>query len=209
MIHPHTKLEYISDQVGFGVVAQQPIPKGTVTWVMSKLDRIFSPRQIRGMASVYLPMIQKYSFRDSKGRYVLCWDYGRYVNHSFSPNCLTTAYDFEVAIRDIEVGEQLTNHYGYLNLEPMKLLTDNGNEEQWVTKEDVLKHFPEWDDELRKALKSSESVEQPLSAFLNSRMRKVLKKLQKDPSKMVSIKTCYYEGGTTSKTSERKVEKQL
>ena len=31
------------------------------------------------------------------------------VNHSFKSTCMSTAYDFEIAIRDIYPGEQLTD----------------------------------------------------------------------------------------------------
>jgi len=40
----------------------------------------------------------------------------RYVNHGFNSNCLKTVYDFEIAIRDIQVGKQLTDDYGHLKI---------------------------------------------------------------------------------------------
>lgn len=38
MIHPNTELKFISNQVGYGVVATSFIPAGTITWVLDKLD---------------------------------------------------------------------------------------------------------------------------------------------------------------------------
>lgn len=116
MIHPNTKLKFISKDVGYGVVATAFLPAGTITWVLDKLDREFTPLQIQNMEPLYQEIIDTYTFRNNNGNLVLCWDNGRYVNHSFNSNYLTTAYDFEIAIRDIHVGEQLTDDYGYLNI---------------------------------------------------------------------------------------------
>ena len=42
------------------------------------------------------------------------WDHARYVNHSCDPNCGGTDHCFEVALRDIAPGEQITEDYdGY------------------------------------------------------------------------------------------------
>jgi hypothetical protein len=45
MIHPNTELRFISPEVGYGVVAREFIPKGTITWVLDELDREFTPEQ--------------------------------------------------------------------------------------------------------------------------------------------------------------------
>lgn len=104
MIHPNTELKFISNEVGYGVVATQFIPAGTITWVLDKLDRVFSPVEFQNMESLYQEILDTYTFRNNEGNLVLCWDNGRFLNHSFNSNCLTTAYDFEIAIRDIQVG---------------------------------------------------------------------------------------------------------
>src|SRR5262249_16020897 len=57
------------------------------------------------------------SFVNPVGDLVLCWDLARYVNHSCRPTCLSAGYDFELAIRDIYPGEELTDDYGTLNLD--------------------------------------------------------------------------------------------
>src|SRR5687767_13104511 len=127
MMHPSTELKFINDQIGFGVVATAFIPKGTITWVMDKLDRHLLPSQVESMDELYQDIMEKYCYRDSKGRYILCWDIARYVNHSFCSNCITTAYEFELAVRDIQTGEELTDDYGYLNIsEPFEALPEKG-----------------------------------------------------------------------------------
>lgn len=202
MIHPSTELRLINPTVGYGVVATSFIPKGTITWVMDKLDRSFSEKQIANLGAAYQATLKKYCFRDQKGRYILCWDLGRYVNHSFAPNCLTTAYDFELAVRDIEKGEQLTNHYGYLNLEPMYLLSDDGLSEQLVSPQDLLKHAQEWDVQLHDAFQSVQAVPQVLENYLTDHMRKKIEAITSQKKKIDSIAKCYFDS-SQSKTRRR------
>ncbi|MEQ8926171.1 MAG: SET domain-containing protein [Fulvivirga sp.] len=112
MIHPKTELRFINDEIGYGVVATDFIPKGTITWVLDKFDREFTPDQMQSFEDTYKDILEVYSYRNGNGNYILCWDNGRFVNHSFNSNCFTTPYDFEIAIRDIQPGEQLTDDCG-------------------------------------------------------------------------------------------------
>ena len=79
-------------------------------------------------------IIKKYAYRNQDGKFVLCWDLGKYVNHSFHANCMGTAYEFEIAIRDINPGEQLTDDYGTLNIdEPFECISEEGTERKLFT----------------------------------------------------------------------------
>jgi hypothetical protein len=49
MLHPQTKLGFINDVIGHGVVATHFIPKGTVTWVLDDLDMEFPPEEVDRM----------------------------------------------------------------------------------------------------------------------------------------------------------------
>ena len=53
MIHPDTELRFINDKIGYGVVATKFIPKGTITWVLDKVDRFFTPSQVIQMDPLY------------------------------------------------------------------------------------------------------------------------------------------------------------
>jgi len=152
MIHPHTEIKFISHEVGYGVVATQFIPAGTITWVLDKLDREFTPEEFRKMAPVYQDILETYTYRNNLGNLVLCWDHGKYVNHSFRSNCLTTAYDFEIAIRDIRRGEQLTDDYGYLNITSPFRGVDEGTKRKKVYPDDLLKYHPRVGQRNRKGL---------------------------------------------------------
>ncbi len=96
MIHPNTELRFISREIGYGVVATKLIPAGTITWVYDKLDREFTPDDFAKMEPLYQNILDTYTFRNNKGNLILCWDNGRFVNHSFNSNCLSTAYDLKL-----------------------------------------------------------------------------------------------------------------
>lgn len=193
MIHPDTELRFISPEVGYGVVAKKFIPKGTITWALDELDREFTPKQFHEMDETYKELIEFYSFRNNLGNYVLCWDNARFVNHSFNSNCLTTAYDFEIAIRDIHPGEQLTDDYGYLNIsEPFRGI-DEGTKRKVVYPDDLLRYAPVWDKKLISGLQHFNEVNQPLKKFLKSSVVQKIEKIVNGESEMDSILTCYFD----------------
>ena len=166
MIHPDTELRFISNEIGYGVVATKFIPAGTITWVLDELDREFTPLELQQMAPIYQNILDTYTFRNNKGNYILCWDNGRYVNHSFNSNCLTTAYDFEIAIRDIQPGEQLTDDYGYLNIPLPFRAADEGTRRKIVYPDDLLKYYKVWDNKIKKVFGNIPKQQQPLRPLL-------------------------------------------
>ena len=170
MIHPNTELRFISKEVGYGVVATSFIPAGTITWVLDQLDREFTPADFQKMEPVYQQILDTYTFRNNKGNFVLCWDLGRFVNHSFNSNCLTTAYDFEIAIRDIQPGEQLTDDYGYLNIAHPFRGIDEGTRRKVVYPDDLLKYYKVWDKKIEKVFPRIPELEQPLKELISPEM---------------------------------------
>jgi hypothetical protein len=166
MIHPKTELKFISNDVGYGVVATQLIPAGTITWVLDKLDREFTPMQIESLEQIYKDILDTYTYRNSNGNFVLCWDNGRYVNHSFNSNCLTTAYDFEIAIRDIHPGEQLTDDYGYLNIPRPFRGINEGTRRKIVYPDDILRYYKIWDKKISKVFPRIAKLKQPLKELI-------------------------------------------
>jgi hypothetical protein len=191
MIHPKTELKHINDVVGYGVVATEFIPAGTITWVLDKLDREFSPQQVKEMDPVYQDILDTYSFRNNKGKLILCWDYGRYVNHSFNSNCLTTAYDFEIAIRDIEPGEQLTDDYGYLNITHPFTALDEGTKRKTVYPDDLLKYYKVWDKQLANVFHKIPALVQPLQSLIKPALWAEIVLIANGERKMESILNNY------------------
>ena len=117
MIHPDTELRKVSSEVGYGVFATAKIPRGTITWVLDDMDQIVSQERFGAMPPALQPLVERYCFRDSKGRYVICWDFGRFMNHSCAATTAGIGVLCDVAIRDIEPGEQLTCEYALHNLD--------------------------------------------------------------------------------------------
>ena len=192
MIHPKTELKFISHEVGYGVVATEFIPAGTITWVLDKLDREFSLNEFQAMDPLYQNILDFYSFRNSHGNFVLCWDNGRYVNHSFNSNCLTTAYDFEIAIRDIHPGEQLTDDYGYLNIsEPFRGI-DEWTKRKVVYPDDLLKYYKVWDKKILKVFNNIPKVPQELKPLVTSEMWDEIVAISENKKEMQSIVKNYY-----------------
>ncbi len=202
MIHPKTELKFISKEIGYGVVATELIPKGTITWALDKLDREFDPEKVKELDPMYQEILDTYCFRNNKGNLVLCWDISRFVNHSFNSNCLTTAYDFEIAIRDIQPGEQLTDDYGYLNIDSPFRGVDEGTERKVVYPDDLLKYHKVWDKHLEDAFKQIATCEQPLRSMLSDETWKKSIEISKGASEMDSILNCYFPNGKTKAVSE-------
>ena len=197
MIHPKTELKLISNEIGYGVVATDFIPAGTITWALDKLDREFSPMDFQLIEPVYQTILDTYTFRNNKGNFVLCWDNGRYVNHSFNSNCLTTAYDFEIAIRDIQPGEQLTDDYGYLNIPYPFRGVDEGTRRKVVYPDDLVKYYKVWDKKILKVFGKIISNEQPLRVLIEDELWNKIQRIIEGKEPMVSILSNYYYEQTT------------
>lgn len=193
MIHPHTELQFISEKIGYGVVATKFIPKGTITWALDKLDRTFTPEQIRIMDPLYQKVLDTYTYRNPQGNYILCWDNARFINHSSKSNCVTTAYEFEIAVRDISPGEQLTDDYGYLNLdEPFEVVPEEGTDRTIIYPDDLIRYYHVWDEGLLDAFPRLLLVDQPLLHILDMEIREKAIHIASGREKMNSILSCYF-----------------
>ncbi len=193
MIHPDTELQFINDIIGYGVVAKKFIPKGTITWVQDELDQIFTPEKTQMLSPLMQDYLETYCFTNSDGNRILCWDNAKFVNHSFNPSCMSTAYDFEIAIRDIHPGEQLTDDYGYLNISEPFEVVDEGTERKVVYPDDLLKYHKVWDQKIEENLPAIERLEQPLQKFIPKETWNEFSKVIKGEAKLRSLLTCYFD----------------
>ena len=194
-MHPDTEIQFISEEIGYGVVATRLIPKGSITWVQDELDQVYTPLQISQMQEIARQMIDKYSFRNNKGNFVLCWDKSKYVNHSFRSNCLSTAYDFEVAIRDIYPGEELTDDYGYLNVTEAFKPKDEGTSRSTVYPDDLVHFHKEWDAQLAETFEFIKEVHQPLMPLIPETIQQKLKMIHDGREQLDSLISLYYPDG--------------
>lgn len=145
------------------------------------------------MDQIYQDILDFYTFRNNKGNFVLCWDNGRYVNHSFNSNCLSTAYDFELAIRDIHVGEQLTDDYGYLNIERPFEGIDEGTERKVVYPDDLIHYSEVWDKQLSGVFSKIVEIEQPLGSLLSEDTWSEVKQVITGKKNMKSTRENFYD----------------
>jgi hypothetical protein len=169
MIHPKTTLRFVSPEIGFGVFASGFIPRGTITWVRDPLDQVLSAAQVASLPALYHEMVDKYTFRNAEGNYVLCWDLARYMNHSCQPSCMGTGYGFEVAVRDIYPEEELTDDYATLYLqshESFACRCGTPQCRQWITPADAMTQATQWQSVLREACRAMAQVPQALWPLL-------------------------------------------
>lgn len=193
MIHPDTEVRFISKEKGYGVVAVKFIPKGTITWVQDELDQIFSRERTAAMNPYTRKYLETYSFTNKNGDMVLCADNGKYINHSFNPSCFSTAYDFEIAVRDIHPGDELTDDYGYLNVEkPFKVIDEN-TARKTVYPDDLLNFYKEWDALIKENAPRVLQVEQPLLDLIPKKNWNDFVNAVHKPEQMRSILECYYQ----------------
>jgi hypothetical protein len=162
VIHPHTELRYVNDRIGYGLFATRLVPRGTVTWVHDDLDQIVDPELERRLPRELAGLLEKYSYLEPRGR-VLCWDHARFLNHSCQPNCRSTGFDLEVAVRDIQPGEELTDDYGSLNVDyefdcQCGLAACRGT----IRAADMMRYADVWDREAGSAFALAPTVDQPL-----------------------------------------------
>lgn len=170
VIHGDTELRFVNADIGYGVFATRLIPKGTITWVRDRLDQAFTPADIERMPPAYHDLVHKYSFIDARGKFVLCWDHARFMNHSCEATCLSAGYDFELAVRDIVPGEELTDDYGTLNLEyAFECCCRSSRCRGRIHPRDLLTYAPEWDRAVAEPFALIPSVPQPLWPFLEER----------------------------------------
>ncbi len=192
MIIPCTKVVHINDSKGNGVVATEKIPQGTVTWVFDDLDREIPMDRLKRMSLPCREAILTYSYRNKQGHLIFCWDNERFINHSFKPNCCLTPYKFEIAVKDIEAGEELTNDYGTFNIIAPFTVDSEGSDRSTVYPDDLLRYSDRWDAQLHEAFGRFLHVEQPLRQIFSPGIWKLAESVARGKTAMASIRDCYY-----------------
>ena len=177
MLHPDTMLGSVSPEIGVGIFATAFIPKGTVIYIKDPLEIVVSPDDVRLRDPAMHILVDRYSYMEANGTRVLSWDLAKYMNHSCDANSVSTGYGFEIAIRDIEVGEEITDDYGLLNIErDMACHCGAQNCRGWIRHNDIERYADIWDSMGSEALAHYYYVSQPLKSLMD---RETAKKLQR------------------------------
>lgn len=163
MMHPDTEVRFISHAIGYGVFALRTIPRGTITWMPDPLDQKFTRDEVERLPPLCRQAVYRYKYIDPAGMYVLCWDHGRYVNHSCDPNCLSAGFQFEFAIRQIAPDEQLTDEYCLSNPEePMECHCGSPRCRGRISRDDMQQAMATWDSRVAESFGYIGKVDQPL-----------------------------------------------
>jgi hypothetical protein len=184
MLHPDTELRKINDVVGYGVFATQPIPLGTITWALDPLDQILDLQTALQLENRYNGNLTRYTWVTAKGQRILCWDFGRFMNHSCAANSYGPGgYQFEIAVRDIATDEEITCDYATLNLEEPLLCQCDSSQCRGVVKSDDLEEVASSRDVLiRSAFTRIREVKQPLWQWIASQNKEIDRMLHRPVS---------------------------
>jgi hypothetical protein len=189
MLHPATELRIVAPDIGVGVFATAFIPTGTVVYVKDPLEITIDGDDARMRDPVMGAIIERYSYVEPSGQRILSWDLAKYMNHSCDPNTISTGYGFEIAIRDIEAGEEITDDYGLLNVErEMRCLCGSDGCREWIRPDDLLRNHDRWDSLVYQALTYFYYVEQPLGSLLDGVTRRKLEQFLDTGKGFLSVK---------------------
>lgn len=167
MIHPEIKLQFINDQLGYGIFASKFIPKGTIVWTQCKMDRFYTLEEIQNLPESYWSIINRYVYVTPSGHFVLNWDHARFQNHSCEPNTIALNLHCDVAIRDIEPGEEITADYGTFNLYiDLTCHCKSPSCRHVIKGQDVFEHHGKWDALVEQTISEVGKVSQPLMSYL-------------------------------------------
>ncbi|TAF12221.1 MAG: SET domain-containing protein-lysine N-methyltransferase [Nostocales cyanobacterium] len=194
MLHPNIQLQFINESVGFGLIASQLIPRGTVTWVHDKFDVVITGQEMEHIEEIYKRTIIKYAYRNKHGDFIFSWDNGRFINHSFDSNTISTAYNFDIAIRDIAAGEEITCDYGCFNLPGIvNLLPENSAQRTAITPHDIILYHQIFDKKASQGLAYFDKVEQALKPIIDHEVYQKCVDIAQNKAQIDSILTCYFE----------------
>ena len=100
--------------------------------------------------------------------------------------------DFEIAIRDIKAGEQLTDDYGYLNISYPFRGIDEGTRRKVVYPNDLIKYYKVWENKIKKVFPKILTVEQPLKGVIEPSIWGMIEKITQGDQLLESILSNYY-----------------
>ena len=170
MIHPHTRLEFISPEIGSGLLVTREIPRGTLVWVQDDLDLVLPPASYRQLHPSMQVIVERWGYGDPDGNTVLCWDSGRMMNHSCEPSSLGLGARALVARRTLHPGDHLTCDYAECNLvEDLHCSCGEPSCRRVITAFDLTNLGWERDEEATRLAARAAKVDQPLLALARFR----------------------------------------
>jgi len=189
MIHPDTQVRTVSPLIGNGVFATALIPKGTIVVVRDRFDTVLTQEEFQELPVMLREAMETYLYHDRAGNLVLSWDHARSMNHSCNPKTMLTGYNFEIAVRDIQPGEEITTEYGLLNIQdPYQIHCKCPGCREHLRSDDIDCYGESWDELIKESLLMIPDVTQPLMELLDSATKQRIHEFQRDPSRYSSVK---------------------
>src|SRR3989338_3261498 len=100
---------------GIGLFADEFIKKGTLVQRFEPgFDLIISQDELTKLSEAAKSEFLKYAYKNKEtGKYILCADNTRFLNHSAEPNLTSKDIheEIDIAAKDIQQGEELTVNY--------------------------------------------------------------------------------------------------
>jgi uncharacterized protein len=98
-----------------GLFANQFVPKGTITWQQDPEFDIYLPDNfLEKIPEVIRDEFYGWVYFDySAEKYILCCDNQRFINHSSDNYNIISEPSKDVALRDIQIGEELLCNYNH------------------------------------------------------------------------------------------------
>ncbi len=167
MLHPDTEVKFINKQIGDGIVSTQDIPKGTIICVRDALDIEIPLENPLWHDPRYQHILKTYAYKMSDDTYILEWDNTKYMNHSCNSNTLSIPIQSDIAIRDIHIGEEITEDYGRYGIDEFCCACGDSQCRNMITPADIETYAAFWARRIKAALPQLNQVPQPLFTFID------------------------------------------
>jgi SET domain-containing protein len=110
---------------GIGLFAAEPIARGAMVWRFSHgFDQVFLHSVVERYGGNIQLAVERYAYVQGDV-FILCADDARFFNHSDEPNC--SAGEESKALRDIQIGEELTEDYKLFAVEHWTAIQESRN----------------------------------------------------------------------------------
>ena len=128
MLHPDLTVVDLGGPLGRRVLANRPIPRGTIVWVGHQEEEILTDAKRLRLSEQERQEWLELGWVNVNGDICLCGDDARYINHSCGPNSIETGHNMSLLVRSLEPGDELTEDYLFLNRRyAFRCLCDSAN----------------------------------------------------------------------------------
>ncbi|MDZ8086369.1 MAG: SET domain-containing protein-lysine N-methyltransferase [Nostoc sp. DedQUE12b] len=189
MLHHSTEVRFVNSEIGYGIFATEPIPKGTIVVYEDPLDIEVTPDKFASLDVNFREMIDFFAYVNMEGNVVLNWNNAKYINHSCDFNTLITGYAVSIAVRNIAEGEEITLDYALLDAcfksndrtyAVCKCGSQNCRKD--IRAVNYKTYSPIWFSRMTEALNCALDVRQPLLDFMDSESKEnLINALQSNP----------------------------